>query len=108
MSIGGTRKTGNEYTDSALDANASSATTPLKTNGARYVSLFVLDDTGAHTTHVMTIQISGDGVNWEDTADTITGVGSKTNILCIAAFVRAKVTTLEGGASTVDVTVVLR
>ena len=108
MSIGGTRKTGNEYTDSALDANASSVTTALKTNSARYVSLFVLADTGAHTTHVITIQISGDGVNWEDTSNTVTGVGSKINVLCVAGFVRAKVTTPEGGASTVDVTVVLR
>lgn len=108
MSIGGTKNTGNEHTDSALDANASSTTTPLKTNGGRYISLFVLDDTGTHATHVITIQISGDGVNWEDTANTVTGTGSKVNVLCIAGFVRAKVTTLEGGASTVDVTLVVR
>ena len=108
MAISGTRAVGKNYTDLAVDANTASTTTILPMGNAQYASLFVIAASGAHTTHVITIQISGDGTNWEDTSLTITGTGKIIGVLCITAFIRAKVTTPEGGASTVDIILVIK
>ncbi len=93
--------------DTEVDANASSITTALITNDAKHIGLFVKNFSGAHTTHVVTCQIY-DGVNWWDTAHSVTGEGFLDNELCVCEQVRAKVTTLEGGASKVDITIIIK
>ena len=108
MSIGGFPRRSNSYTDTGINANALTAGTIMPTHDATYVSMDVKADTGAHANHIVTLQMSFNGTDWFDTANTITGVGRKTNILCIAPYVQAKVTTVEGGASTIDVTITIR
>lgn len=93
-----------EQTTLALDANAASTTVALEIKENNFVSWTVLADTGAHTTHILTLQCSLDGTNWGNTSSTITGTGSiEDNVQVTSKFVRVKVTTLEGGASTVDI-----
>ena len=98
----------NSHTDAALDANALTAGTTMPTHDATYVSIDVKADTGAHANHIVTLQVSFNGTDWFDTSNTITGVGRKTNVLCIAPYVRAKVTTVESGSSTIDLTITIR
>lgn len=68
------------------------------------IGLQVVAETGAHATHVIRIQESLDGTTWFDspTPTEITGVGAIFNFESNAHSVRAKVTTAEGAASTVD------
>ncbi len=60
-------------------------------------------NTGGNTTHIVTLQCSLDDTNWNNTAATVTGVGLQDNTQVSARYVRLKVTTAEGSASTVDV-----
>lgn len=93
-----------------LDTNVLNATTSsIETFDATYVAVFVVDKAGAHTTHVITLQVSPDNVNWFDTSLTVTGSPGKINgTLCIANYVRGKVTTVEGAVSTVDITLIVQ
>jgi len=94
--------------DSAVDMNAASTTTPIETSDRVYVGLFVANVSGTSATHVTTVQISADNVNWFDTSCTITGEGASEGMLLIGEWVRAKVTTVEGAASTADITIVIK
>ena len=95
-----------ELSQTGLDANASSVTTGLDIGGAKTAIFQVLAASGTHATHVITLQESVDNSNWDDVSGaTVAGAGVKTGISVGAHFVRLKVTTLEGGASTVDVTI---
>ena len=98
----------NSYTDTGIDSNALTAGTAMSTHDATYVSMDVKGISGAHSNHIVTLQMSFNNVDWVNTANTITGEGSKTNILCIAPYVRGKVTTVESVASTVDLTITIR
>jgi len=93
--------------NTGVNANASSTTTPIVTENAKYIGLFVKGSTGAHATHVVTCQIF-DGVNWWDSAHSVTGEGFLDNELCVCEQVRAKVTTSEGATSTVDITIIIK
>ena len=87
----------------ALDANAASATAALELELCKEVFFVVEADTGAHTTHVLTLQMSVDGTNWHNHGSaTVTGAGFSSATVG-SRYVRVLVTTLEGGASTVDV-----
>ena len=108
MSIGGFPRRSNSYTDTGIDSNALTAGTTMPTHDATYVTIDVKGISGAHSNHIVTLQISFNNTDWTDTANTITGEGSKTNVLCIAPYVRAKVTTVESAASTIDVTITIR
>jgi hypothetical protein len=93
--------------DDAVDANAASTTTPLDLDQATTIGMSVRAASGTHATHVVTLQLSMDeGVTYEDTNHTITGIGNIHNVTCLTDFVRAKVTTLEGAASTVNISIV--
>lgn len=90
----------------ALDADDDSQVTDaLDLELARNVFVSVEASTGAHTTHVLKLQVSADTVTWHQHASaTVTGLGFMEGTVN-ARFVRVKVTTEEGGASTVDVRV---
>lgn len=91
-----------------LDANSTSSVTDaldISINKHGEISFFVFANTGTHLLHVISLQYSPDGTNWETSgSNTITGTGHKivTDLLG-CKFVRLKVTTAEGVASTVDV-----
>lgn len=93
-----------ELAATGVNANASSVTSSFATHGHRNIIFHVVANTGAHTTHVLTLQCSLDDSEWFDIAGaTITGVGVKGGITINSEYVRLKVTTLEGGTSTVDI-----
>lgn len=93
--------------NTGIDANAASTTTPLITGGAKNIALFVKSATGTHVTHVVSCEIY-DGANWWETPHIVTGEGFLDNELCVCEQVRAKVTTLEGGTSTIDITIIIK
>jgi hypothetical protein len=95
-------------TDAGVDANAASTTTALVMDNASIAGFYIVAATGAHTTHVATLQTSPDGTNWFDTAHTITGVGELHSVTCVADQIRVKITTAQGAASTVDITVIIK
>ncbi len=93
-----------ELTAAGVDANAASVTASLDIGGAKLVMFQALAATGTHATHIITLQCSPDDSNFYDVSGaTLTGVGAKDGIEVGAQFVRLKVTTVEGGVSTVDV-----
>jgi len=98
-------------TYTSLEANAidtdstSTVTNALYINGNRSLGLFVSADTGAHTSHVITLQVSADGIAWFDGPLSVTGVGFVQGET-VSANIRAKVTTAEGGTSTCNITIV--
>lgn len=109
MPISGTPNTVDTQVDTGVDTNVlNTTTTPLRMDGAKNASLYVVANTGAHANHVLTLQVSHDNSNWYDTTHTVTGVNNEHDIYCIAGWVRAKVTTAEGGASTSDVSIIIK
>lgn len=91
-----------------LDTNDTSSVTDaldISAHKVGAVCFFVFANTGAHTAHVVALQYSPDGTNWETSgSNTITRTGHKVvSDLLGCKYIRLKVTTAEGGASTSDV-----
>ncbi len=99
---------GNSHTDTSVDCNTNANGTALKSDGARYASLLIKEVSGTHATHVITIQVSENGTDWQSTSHTITGDGILEGVLVIGKFIRSRVTTVEGGASVSDISLILR
>jgi len=102
---------GNEYDDVAetgVDANATSTTEPVEVGANSLMGMYVKAASGTHATHIVTLQISPDGTNWFDTTHTITGTGDLHDIRCVAVEARVIVSTVEGGASTIDINLITR
>jgi len=101
----------NEYSEqTTLGANANTTdtvTTGLDVRENTIVAWSVNEKTGDHSNHIFTLQCSTDNSNWTDTASTLTTAGDaykiEDNISIAARYVRAKCTTAEGNASTVDI-----
>jgi len=107
--VEGSRHFENSVTDSAVDANTNAVGTALKMGGATQVGLYIIDGSDGHTNHIVTIQISPNGgTNWFDTAHTITGLGELHDVTCIADEIRAKVTTVEGGVSVIEIVLIIK
>ncbi len=85
----------------SVDANAATSTVALELDAVRNVFLSVEDVSGTHATHIVTLQMSADGTTWHNSTLTVTGLGFVEGTIN-ARFVRATVTTLEGGAGVVD------
>ena len=90
---------------SGFDSNVLNGTSgSLYINGNSLVGIYVVDATGAHTTHVLTAQISTDDANWFTTSNTVTGEGY-VEFTTASQYVRVKLTTAEGGTSTCDISI---
>jgi len=93
----------------ALDANDTNAVTAgLDIKNNSLIGWSVLEKTGSHGNHVLTLQRSTDNVNWDDTSSTVTAgtaytVKQASDV--VVRYVRVKVTTAEGSASTVDIVI---
>ena len=74
----------------------------LYINGNKTIGIYVIAATGAHSNHIITIQISPNDSDWFDSADTVTGLGYK-EVDTIAQYIRVKVTTVESATSTCDI-----
>lgn len=96
-----------DQTTLALDANANSVTTALDIKNNTHVAWSVEEKTGSHSTHVLTFQRSTDNVNWDSSSSTLTAGTTYQikNLQARARYIRIKVTTVEGSASTVDIVV---
>jgi hypothetical protein len=90
--------------DATVDAAAATTTTALATVGRRRVKIVVAAVSGDNDNHILTIQTSPDSITWTDTTITIEQLGNS-NGTVVAAWVRAKVTTVEGAASSISVTI---
>jgi len=89
-----------------LDTNVLNAvTSSMELNEAHFVGIQVIGLTGAHTTHVVKMEVSNDNTNWATApagAVGVTGAGVS-DISSSFRYGRLKVTTAEGGASTCTV-----
>ncbi len=96
-----------DFSQIGIDANASSNSNAFDIGMAINVIVQVLANTGTHVTHIIQLQCSIDGTtDWEDMAGiTITGLGATFASPVAARFVRVRVSTVEGGVSTVDIKV---
>jgi len=92
-------------TKSALDTNVLNAVTAsLDVTAQQFVSWCVVDATGAHDNHVITMQLSLDNVTFFDSPSKLLGADriSIENNMSVG-YIRWKVTTAEGATSTVDI-----
>ncbi len=95
-----------ESINAGLDANSTSTVTDtLDIKANREVVFEVYGESGTHATHVVTLQKSLDGTNWTNTSNTQNQLGILNNIQVTARYVRCKVTTAEGGASSIKIIV---
>jgi len=86
-----------------VDANANTTTSSMDIRNASFLRFQVAAKTGTHTTHVIALEVSMDGTIWNTTEVNVTGTGmSNTSSRNVARYVRFKVSTVEGAASTVD------
>ena len=93
-----------EVLEEILNTNSLGAfSSPLEMEGMVYVGMYVCGDSGSHSSHVVTLQVSPNGTDWFDTNDTVTGTGFVKQDLIVATEIRAKVTTAEGATSTCKV-----
>lgn len=107
MPIGGGGLDTYSDTFTGIDANSEGAVTGSITLGLfGRVGLFVTGTSGTHSTHVVTLQLSPDGVKWFDTDHVFTGVGNDHDAVCTGQEIRAKVTTAEGSASIIEIDLV--
>jgi len=92
----------------ALDANdTNSITTSLDIKNNTEIAWSVKEKTGSHSSHILTFQRSTDNVNWDNTSSKITaGTAYQVKTATVQVrYIRIKVTTAEGDASTVDVVI---
>jgi len=108
MPITGATTTADKQVDTGVNANTNSTTTPLTMGEAKLTAFYIVANTGTNSTHVATLQISPDGINWFDTDHVITGIGNLHEIVCATEEVRVKITTLEGSSSTVDIIIIIK
>jgi len=97
-----------EQTTTALDANdTNSVTESFDIKDNFNVAWSVLEKTGSHSTHVLTLQRSTDNVNWDNTSSTIIAGTTYTVKFgsALVRYARIKVTTAEGAVSTVDIVI---
>lgn len=92
--------------DTAIDANASVSTVGMDLQGNTKVGVYITDVSGAHTTHITTLEISHNNTDWFATTTTITGLGFNQLTEVAARFARATISLVEGGASVIDITLI--
>lgn len=91
-------------TEVGVNANVGSISEVLDMRDNKICAFFVKGDSGSHTNHVTTLQCSpiAGAVDFINTSSSLTGLGVKDNIEVTARFVRLKITTPEGSASTIN------
>ena len=92
-----------------VDANTAFETPALEAGKFNDISMFVIGESGTHTTHKIELFKcdSGDGT-FEATGDVQTGEGNMLNKNITENFVKAKGVLNEGGASTVDIIILAK
>lgn len=104
MPLTGVKLRFDEVITLGMNTNSSGAlTSSLDVREATLIALLVVGKTGTHASHIITLQSSPNDTDWFDMTDTLTGDGVLHDVSCACKFIRAKVTTPEGGTSTCDV-----
>jgi hypothetical protein len=88
---------------SAVDANASTATASVDISTAKDIVWTVENMTGTHATHITTMECSLDGTNWYAMPGTIGPGEGHLQVAVFARYIRFLVSTVEGAASTIDI-----
>lgn len=100
MPISGATTVTKETLEETLDTNNLGAVTDsVEIGSLSVVGLYVSGVSGSHTSHVITLEISPDDVEWFDTEHKVLGVGNVHDAKCACFYARAKVTAAEGSAS---------
>ena len=96
-------------TSTGVDTNDTASVTPtISFPSMSSCAVFVDNESGGATTHVVTVQTSHDGTVWVNESNAVTGAGTAKNTGLIASKIRAKVTTGEGGASISTITLIIK
>ncbi len=93
-----------ELSESSFNTNNTatvSASLDIKDN--KWVAWGAKQVSGGHSTHIITLQQSLDDSTWISTTSTLTGTGIVDNVQITTRYVRLKVTTAEGSASSVSI-----
>lgn len=96
---------GERLLNTTIDTNVmNTVTASSDVSTCDQVTFYVTGRTGAHDSHVVTLQFSSDNTNFHDSPFSITGVGclQVTDIKSVY-YIRLKVTTAEGALSTSEV-----
>jgi hypothetical protein len=97
------KKTAGEIAhDAGLDANTNAVSGAVYAVGAKAIVLQVVPISGAHANHVTKLQGSLNNVDFVDTTSSVTKDGAVTLSDPDFVYYRAKITTVEGAASSVD------
>lgn len=87
-----------------LDANdTATVSDALDISENNFVAYSVQTASGTHASHIVTLQCSLDGTTWHDSTSTLTRTGFVDNVRTTTRFVRLKISTAEGEASTIDI-----
>jgi hypothetical protein len=93
--------------NSSINMNStSSASKPVELSTNKSIGVHIVSVSGTHVTHVVTLQLSPNNINWVDTTTTATGSDkymSKND--CFGKYARVKVSTAEGAASVCDISI---
>ena len=94
-----------EHIELGFDANNSGAvSSSLDIKEDSLVTMQVIANTGTNTTYIIDLQCSTNNSNWHNVAGgSINQTGIVDGLTVGARYIRARVSTAEGGASTVDV-----
>lgn len=86
----------------ADDSDSVTAGLEIKENSV--TTMQVIANTGTHATHIIVLQCSANNATWHNVdSGSVNGTGIADGLTVGARYIRAKVSTEEGGASTVDI-----
>ena len=94
--------TAQQMSETGIDANAATVSPSIDMREAFNFAAQVIASTGTSATHIVTVQTSPDDTNWTDSSVTLAQATINDKNTTAFRYIRLKVTTLEGGASTVD------
>ncbi len=94
------------FTQTGFDINAASNSTTWDVAGFREITVQGVLASGSWATAIIQAQCSADGTNFVDiSGQTLTAAGIMGEVAVGTEFFRVRVSTQEGGAGTVDLTV---
>jgi hypothetical protein len=103
--MSGTAKTFTHQYTAAVDSNVvSTVGAALELDVSRDCILSAVAVSGTHAAHVIKLQLSTNATTWYDTTISLTGVGFVQGTIN-SRYARFKVTTAEGAASVVNVSI---
>lgn len=95
--------TSRKISETGINANVGATVSPsIDMRGALNFAVQVIASTGTSATHVVEVQTSPNDSDWTNSGVTVAQIGINDNNTTAFRYIRLKVKTEEGGASTVD------